>query len=73
MVKKNEPRLEIVVVRKKKRKKKEIEDKLVVYDNSFNRLTLHTLNNTELNILSYFFTLLKGKRLIKRLLFQWQK
>lgn len=60
MVKKNEPRLEIVVVRKK-RKKKEIEDKLVVYDNSFNRLTLHTLNNTELNILSYFLHCLKEK------------
>lgn len=59
MIEENKSKLEVVV--KKKRKKKKIEDKIVVYDNSFNRLTLHTLNSTELNILSYFLHCLKEK------------
>lgn len=50
---------------KKKKKvgrpKSKKEDKLVVYDNTFNRLTLHVLNSIELNILSYFLHCLKEK------------
>lgn len=40
---------------------KDDNDKMVVYDNRFNRLTLHVLNRIELNILSFFLHALKEK------------
>lgn len=44
-------------VRKKSKDKEK--DKMVVYDNSFNRLTLSVLDKIELNILSFFLHALK--------------
>lgn len=70
MIDKNKKNTDVVVLKTekketeakvKKEKKREKEDKLVVYDNNFNRLTLHILNSMELNILSFFLHCLKEK------------